>query len=887
MRTRWRAGGTRAMALQVAMLAVFAVLLTLPRVACESACPVVLLDITSKDDEGTEGLHLTDHGLKYLAGLRSPLYVVPVLGVYRGGKSMLLNRLRGLQSPYKNGFGVGHGQHTFTRGIAVCAEDVADLGTVIWMDTEGLFSYEDARSAYGPKIFSLALLFSSTVLLNSIKVFNDQFFAFFGQQQQVARVLKQGLAAHGLPSEGLLPGNLSVHWVLQQPLHFDSTGKTSRAQLEAFLQVRGDQTRDRVRRGFTHLVHEIPAASHDYRAWARLDKVPDEELVPEYVIATSELRELVLQELRQARPLHAGSVAKQLEMYVQTVETERFSGAMAKEVFEQNEIGTLCSNFSRAAAEFAGPLPSSRLEEAFAVARQGIEEKQAEVVETFHFGTDWSERLEKCLQDQVAATHRRNAEIVLELWQANASAVAEGTGCFFLGALVRLLKEYESTYGIAFGPEVRAQAVEYASALQRARLVECVRLWDFLWPILPWLAWPVCSYYLRSGLLSGMMSMALHTVILVGVYVMMQFFNRLPGYLDVNYPVLRNHPLMLRVVMLAPPLVPWNFFAHLLGVTGTLFSAWRVAQDLWYYSRPPGHGYTTDQMLVLEMKLNMQLKRTEADIKHKLNGAALDVARYLASGNALAASFSLLHGLRLVQDLGSEIETFSGDVNADLWERLQAMVRTFQPAAGGTAGSELCQSFCDIDFVSAVKSGDCLEVIEELVSLAERMSKLEGWSSTGSPRRAAPSCRAAARPKARLAARLFGQRGGAQDSASSARDEGTGEIADPAKDLSPILASCSSPESEPDNEDEPSPGKERTMQVNQLRPQSGDLEHSEDEGDASSLLDDGDEEETVCGSCGCCGKGTGPRLGAWAVCYISLVVGLLTFGSSGNSAMAN
>ena len=31
------------------------------------------------------------------------------------------------------------------------------------------FSSEDARSAYGPKIFSLALLFSSIVLLNNLK----------------------------------------------------------------------------------------------------------------------------------------------------------------------------------------------------------------------------------------------------------------------------------------------------------------------------------------------------------------------------------------------------------------------------------------------------------------------------------------------------------------------------------------------------------------------------------------------------------------------------------------------------------------------------------------------------------------------------------------------
>ena len=40
---------------------------------------------------------------------------VPALGVYRGGKSLLLNRLMQRRAPYSNSFGVGHGQQTFTR----------------------------------------------------------------------------------------------------------------------------------------------------------------------------------------------------------------------------------------------------------------------------------------------------------------------------------------------------------------------------------------------------------------------------------------------------------------------------------------------------------------------------------------------------------------------------------------------------------------------------------------------------------------------------------------------------------------------------------------------------------------------------------------------------
>ncbi|CAE8716981.1 unnamed protein product [Polarella glacialis] len=293
----------------------------------------------------------------------------------------------GLRAPYAGGFGVGHGQQTHTRGINICAEQLPDgKGTIIWMDTEGLFSSEDARSSYGPKIFSLALLFSSTVLLNNVKVLNDQFFAFFAEQQQVARVLRQGLQAEGLPEGTLLPGNLSVVWVLQQPISYDATSATSRSQLEAFLGLPGDETRERVQRGFRHLIQEVPAAANDFRLWSKLDQLEDEQLLLEYVDAASMLRSLVLRELASARPMQAASVATQLRMYVELVQNEHFSGALAKEAFEESEIARLCGGFANAAEELAGEMPSTSFPEAFVTSQEDLDSKKKDVVENFHLG---------------------------------------------------------------------------------------------------------------------------------------------------------------------------------------------------------------------------------------------------------------------------------------------------------------------------------------------------------------------------------------------------------------------------------------------------------------------------------------------------------------------
>eukprot|EP00928_Gymnodinium_smaydae_P021454 TRINITY_DN1836_c0_g3_i1.p1 TRINITY_DN1836_c0_g3~~TRINITY_DN1836_c0_g3_i1.p1 ORF type:complete len:1072 (-),score=261.34 TRINITY_DN1836_c0_g3_i1:101-3238(-) len=598
--------------------------------AVSASCPVRLLDVApaASGVDGVEGLRLLPEGVAYLEGLRPPLYLVSALGVYRGGKSMMLNRLRGLKTPYRSGFGVGHGQQTFTRGIDVCAEEVPDIGTIVWMDTEGLFSAEDARSAYGPKLFSLALLFSSTVLLNSVKVLNDQFFAFFGEQQQVARVLRRGLQEAGIPGDRLLHGNLSVFWVLQQPIQFDSEGSATRAQLETFLGKPGEETRAYVRDDFEHHLQEVPVAAADVRAWGRLEELSDEELLPDYVRTTSSLRKAVLASLSRAQPLQATSVTKQLAMYVDLVSREQFSGALAREAFEEAEVGHLCGEFTRLASEAAGELPSTSLELAFRTAKEALEPRKAEKMREFHLGAAWAKKLDRCLEDRIADLRHGNGDRVLALWYEAVAKVAEQGNCFFLGSLARLLREYVARFGPTFSASLQARAVEFASALQRARLVDCVRLRDFLWPFVPWLVCPVCSFYLRGGTISGVFTMALHAVVVAGMYVLLQLTHQLPRYLDVNYPVLHHHPWLLGVVMRAPPLVPWGAFAWGFGLLGACRSAWYLFRQLrelaWY--RSPGSGHEVAQLLNLELKVNMLLKRTEASFQQALAAATLDAA---------------------------------------------------------------------------------------------------------------------------------------------------------------------------------------------------------------------------------------------------------------------
>lgn len=121
--------------------------------------------ITVDDDEGGKFV-VHPEAVKYLESLEGRIALVSIAGIYRTGKSYLLNMLMGKAG----GFKVGSTVRACTKGIwiwgrAIKLED-SDL-TVVFMDTEGLGS--TVRSAtYDCRVFALALLLSSYFIYNSV-----------------------------------------------------------------------------------------------------------------------------------------------------------------------------------------------------------------------------------------------------------------------------------------------------------------------------------------------------------------------------------------------------------------------------------------------------------------------------------------------------------------------------------------------------------------------------------------------------------------------------------------------------------------------------------------------------------------------------------------------
>ncbi|XP_048020761.1 guanylate-binding protein 1-like isoform X1 [Megalobrama amblycephala] len=101
-----------------------------------------------------------------LDGIKEPVVVVSVVGLYRTGKSYIMNRLAGQQS----GFALGNTIESKTKGIWMwCVPHPTKEGhTLVLLDTEGLGDMEKGDEKHDTWIFCLAVLLSSTLVYNSL-----------------------------------------------------------------------------------------------------------------------------------------------------------------------------------------------------------------------------------------------------------------------------------------------------------------------------------------------------------------------------------------------------------------------------------------------------------------------------------------------------------------------------------------------------------------------------------------------------------------------------------------------------------------------------------------------------------------------------------------------
>ncbi|XP_063050276.1 guanylate-binding protein 4-like [Engraulis encrasicolus] len=133
--------------------------------------PMCLID-TERDGR----LSVQQGALQVLEQIQQPVVVVSVVGLYRTGKSYLMNRLAEKQRGFKQCcFALGSTIESKTKGIWMwCVPHPKKDGhTLVLLDTEGLGQGRSGDEKHDTWIFCLAVLLSSTLVYNSMSTIDN------------------------------------------------------------------------------------------------------------------------------------------------------------------------------------------------------------------------------------------------------------------------------------------------------------------------------------------------------------------------------------------------------------------------------------------------------------------------------------------------------------------------------------------------------------------------------------------------------------------------------------------------------------------------------------------------------------------------------------------
>ncbi|XP_072704483.1 PDZ domain-containing protein GIPC1 isoform X2 [Ciconia boyciana] len=254
--------------------------------------PVCLIENTQ-----ARGLVVQQEALQVLSEVTQPVVVVAITGLYRRGKSYLMNRL----ARQRKGFSLGSSVQSHTKGIWMwCMPHPCKPGhTLVLLDTEGLGDVEKGDTKNDTWIFVLTILLSSTLIYNSQGTIDQQAM----EQLHYVMKLSEHVKLKAAPKESADELEDSEKFVLFFPtfvwavrdftlqLEVDRKEISEDEYLENSLKLKAgsgpetqryNEPRECIRQFFPDrkcFIFEQPASR---RNLARLEELQDDEINPEF-----------------------------------------------------------------------------------------------------------------------------------------------------------------------------------------------------------------------------------------------------------------------------------------------------------------------------------------------------------------------------------------------------------------------------------------------------------------------------------------------------------------------------------------------------------------------------------------------------------------------------
>ncbi|CAG9315681.1 unnamed protein product [Blepharisma stoltei] len=293
-------------------------------------------------DSITRKFQLEQKGLDFLKSLNEPLGVISVAGMYRTGKSYLLNRVI---LNRKKGFGVGPTVNPCTKGLWIWGSPISGITkegkpcNVIIIDSEGIGAL-DEDSNHDTRIFSLAILLSSNFIYNSVGAIDEdaiQNLSLVVNLTKHIHLKSSQSQSDELGCEDYAAYFPSFLWVARDFTLklIDPEGKkiAPKEYLELALQPQKGfsdtvEEKNRIRKLMSNFFKEIDCCTlirpvSREEDLQRLDDMDENQLRPEFVEQILDLRKKVLESINvkimNGKELSGEMIASYLEAYVESI----------------------------------------------------------------------------------------------------------------------------------------------------------------------------------------------------------------------------------------------------------------------------------------------------------------------------------------------------------------------------------------------------------------------------------------------------------------------------------------------------------------------------------------------------------------------------------------